>query len=369
MHLDFERVKREIGIPQIFEKFGIEFRERNGRIRIACPLPDHRHNEIKPNTEGFVADCRKGTWQWVCFSAEDHNVSKPLGGSVIELVMRLAKLESYKHVRLWFLDAFPELGESKPPNQQRRTERDAEPKEKASEDAHQDNHSPARRVNLNLLDLNPPLKPLSWFYNVDQSCRYLLDDRGFTPETIERFGFGLVTRPNTFLSGYVAIPVFLPGQGESENPVAYLGRYAGELNPWPTETPRYRFWKNFPRNEVVFGLRDALRDTGADAPLVVTEGPLSAAMIAQKTGLRSVVATFGAFLSERQSQILRATERDIIWLWDGGTEQATNLALGILCQEFVRVRAINLPHGTNPDELSEGDLLSLLSLREVCHAG
>ena len=58
-------------------------------------------------------------------------------------------------------------------------------------------------------------------------CSYLRE-RGLTAETIQRYGLGLCRRG--VLKGYVAIPVYRWPRAAGENPVAYLGRWPGEID-------------------------------------------------------------------------------------------------------------------------------------------
>lgn len=191
VHLDFDRVKREITIPDVLREFGIldRFTQTNGRLRGQCPIASHVHNPIKPNSQQFVADCRKGIWLFRCFSPECL-----AGGDVTELVKRLASLEDYGHVRLWFLDRFPQLAEKKSERGRNPTTVDNDTK-KASEDVLQDRPSLAIQKSNPIVSLPlPALKPLRWFYNLDQKCDYLLQTRRLKPSTLQRFGIGRCSR-------------------------------------------------------------------------------------------------------------------------------------------------------------------------------
>jgi DNA primase len=166
-------------------------------------------------------------------------------------------------------------------------------------------------------------------------------------------------RRRPYLDGYIAIPIYLPDQPEGQNPVAYLGRFAGEKETWTDETPRYKFPADFPRNEVVYGLREALRDSRDDQPLILVEGAFKCFWLWQEAGLANVVASFGSSLSLRQAELLVATGRPIVLMFDGNARQAMRTAAARLIREtFIRV--VTLAEDQEPDHLSGDGLRRLL---------
>ncbi len=360
VHVDFQTVKARVSIPDALRELDLldQFTVREHSVSGVCPVPTHEHNPVRPNPQQFKADDKKGTWLWKCFSPECG-----LGGDVIELVKQVTGL-SNQHVRLWFWDRFSSRlssdGNDKPKKKAKQKKADTK---KAGERrlGHRDDDSPTSvKATDSVSDEPAVLKPLRWQYQLDVESPYLLEDRKLKPETVERFGIGLCTREKTYLTGYIAIPIFVPGQADDENAVSYVGRFAGEKEEWTEDEPRYKFWSEFPRNAVIYNLRDAIRDSAEQLPLVIVEGPFKCFWLYQKLGLVNVVATFGASLSDEQATLLAETGRPLALMWDGNARQATRLAAAkLIRQSFVRV--VQVDDGVEPDQLKKKQLRQLLS--------
>lgn len=97
-------------------------------------------------------------------------------------------------------------------------------------------------------------------------------------------------------------------------------------------------------------------------PLVVVEGPFTVYHLVQ-CGFSNAVATLGATVSDEQADILAATGRPIILLFDGneaGHAGMRSAAGKLITRTFVRV--VRLPEGKEPDDLSQAELEKLLSV-------
>ncbi len=359
VQVDFQVVKQVVTIPDVLRELDLidQFTVRDHSASGVCPIPTHSHNPVRPNPQQFKADDKKGTWLWKCFSPECG-----LGGDVIELVKQVTGLDN-QHVRLWFWDRFQSrLSGHVSGKPKKRTKPKKSDTKKAGECGlgQKEGHSPTPNATEIVSDEPAVLKPLRWQYQLDVECPYLLEDRKLKPETIGRFEIGLCTRAKTYLTGYIAIPIFVPGQADNENPVSYVGRFAGEKEEWTEDVPRYKFWSEFPRNAVVYNLRDAVRDSSDDAPLVIVEGPFKCFWLYQKLGLTNAVATFGASLSDEQATLLAETGRPLALMWDGNARQAARLAAAkLIRQAFVRV--VQVDDGVEPDQLKRKQLRQLLS--------
>ena len=171
-----------------------------------------------------------------------------------------------------------------------------------------------------------------------------------------RYEIGLCKRG--MLKGYVGIPVWKFPRGDY--PFGYLGRWAGEDDDPDADRPRYKWPKNFPKRDFLYGFEQALEGNPAQ-PLIVVEGPFKVYHLVQR-GFSSTVAIFGSFLSDAQTQLLINTGGAIVLMFDGDDAGLTGMrqaAAKLITAGFVRV--IKLPEGQEPDQLPDEQLASLLS--------
>jgi hypothetical protein len=181
-----------------------------------------------------------------------------------------------------------------------------------------------------------------------------LASRGINEETARRYGLGLCRKG--ILAGYVAIPIYRwPKEAADEHAVAYLGRWPGDDYDADAGRPRYKVPGEFETSRVLFGVEQALADGAPSRPLLVTEGPLKAIWLSQR-GFSSV-ASFTASISDEQAAILRKTGRSIVLAFDGNEAgyNGMRIAAGrLITEQFVR--AVKLPEGVEPDQLSPVEL-------------
>ncbi|MDB5341990.1 MAG: primase [Schlesneria sp.] len=359
-YVSFAEIKQRVPIPDVLAVLGLadRFTRKKGTLTGVCPLPNHQHGP-SPNSEPFKINQRDGLWLWHCFGDCQR------GGDVIEFVKAMTGFDN-SHVRFWFAEHFPDRLTLQQP---RRTEREtsetseAPAKEKAPATPGKENSQEAptaSAANQTIPNDTSPLKPLRFILNLNPDVPYLFE-RGLKPETIRRFGIGLCRKG--LLAGYVAIPVYdyprLPGT----NPVGYLGRWPGEpadARGDETGPLRYKFPENFPRNRVVYGLAEALHGTEG-RPLIIVEGPFKVYHLFQ-SGFPNTGATFGASVSDEQIEILAATRRPLILMFDGDEAGQTGMrsaAERLISRALVRV--VKLESGRHPDDLSRSELEKVLS--------
>lgn len=355
-YVSFAEVKQKVPIPDALRVLGVaeQFTNKKGTLTGVCPLPGHQHGP-SPNAEQFKINFKSGVWLWHCFGDCQR------GGDVIELVKAMTGYDN-QHVRFWFAEHFADrltLGKSKPASGEASQASETPPKEMAPATSGKENSRGTTSVKseTTVPTSASPLKPLRFFLNLDPNVPYLVQ-RGLKPETIRRFGLGLCKRG--MLAGYVAIPLFAYPQPEGANPVGYLGRWPGEPAVGSEDNPpRYKFPPDFPRNQLIYGLSEALQGTDG-RPLVVVEGPFKVYHLFQ-AGFPNTVATFGAAVSDEQVAILAATGRPLILMFDGneaGQSGMTSAVARLATQALVR--AIKLPDGVEPDHLSRNELQKLL---------
>lgn len=339
-YVAFQEVKIKVSIPDALQALGIAdgFSQKNGSLTGVCPLPSHQHGP-HPNPEQFKVRQKDGVWLWHCFGDCQR------GGDIIELVKEITGHDN-AHVRFWFADHFGDRLTARKPSQPRsRT-----PTQKSEPIETENSPVPDASTAPNS---PPPLKPLSFFLNLDSAVPYL-EQRGLKTETIQHFGLGLCRKG--VLAGYIAIPIYGHPRDPNDNPLGYVGRWTG--NP-PDSVPRYKFPNEFPRNRVIYGLSEALKGTEG-LPLIVVEGPFKVFHLFQ-SGFPNCVATFGASVSDEQIEILIATGRPIISLFDGdeaGQSGMDSLSKRMFCRTFLRT--VRLPTEKGPDDLSPSELHALL---------
>jgi DNA primase len=336
-YVNFQEVKDKVPIPEALEKLGLadQFKRKGDVLTGLCPLAGHVHGP-KPNEQQFKINKKGETWLWHCFG--DCN----RGGDVIELV-KLVKGFDNAHVRFWFAEHFGDRLSLK-----RDKEKVGEPEPKASPATTQTTASEAKQ--------DTSLKPLRFYLNLDISgAMPYLQSRGVSEQTARRYRVGLCGKG--VLAGYLAMPIYRwPKEKDDENPVGYVGRWPGDDFDAEAGRPRYKVPSEFETSRVVFGLPQALAEGNQSLPLLAVEGPLKAMWLCEH-GYPNTVSSFTASISEEQAAILLKTGRPIVLAFDGneaGYNGMRAAAGRLITGSFVRV--VKLPAGSEPDQLSAGEL-------------
>ena len=148
----------------------------------------------------------------------------------------------------------------------------------------------------------------------------------------------------------VVFPIVEP----SGRVIGFGGRLLGE-GPADPRTPKYL---NSPETQVykkgraLFGLAHALDALRAAGRAIVVEGYFDVLAL-HAAGLREVVAPCGTALTADHARRLRRYVREVVLLFDGDEAgvRAAERALPTLLAEGLRVRAVFLPPGEDPDTL------------------
>lgn len=209
-------------------------------------------------------------------------------------------------------------------------------------------------------------------------ARAYLERRGFSPENIRAFGFGLTPlegyglvrhlrakghrdqemvecslatasardgRPYDFLRHRVTIPIRDP-QGRL---IAFGGRSLGD------EQPKYKNSTNtklFDKSHTLFGLDSARRAMREKGRAIVVEGYMDALQLWQQ-GYPEAVACLGTAFTEAHLRHLKHATSLVILLFDGdgAGRKATLAAVNVaLTAPEVQVRAVALTDGLDPDD-------------------
>ena len=198
--------------------------------------------------------------------------------------------------------------------------------------------------------VNPPLG--FELKDLDAEHPYLLG-RGFTPETIRRFGLGFCLRG--LLKDRVAIPL----HDVAGTLVGYAGRVVDDA-AITEDNPRYRFPGARERDGTVYEFRKTLflyNGFRLKAPvddLIVVEG-FTGVWWLHQNGLPTVVATMGVDCSEKQAELIVSLVKPKGRVWiapDGdkaGERHAQTLLSLISPHRFVRW--VKLDEGRQPTDL------------------
>jgi DNA primase len=196
---------------------------------------------------------------------------------------------------------------------------------------------------------------------LDQTHPYLRS-RGFTPETIARFGLGFCSRGS--LKDRVAIPL----HDHKGKLVGYAGRVVDDA-AISEDNPRYRFPGKRERNGVLYEFRKTQflyngyrMETPVD-DLIVVEGFMSVWWLHQN-GLTQVVATMGADCSDRQAELVVSlvNPNGRVWLMPDGDDAGERFAAAFLTRVAPDrfTRWVKLEAGRQPTDYTGEELNRML---------
>ena len=307
--LDFQHLKRQVGIGQILSAYGLDTRlKRTGdTLRGPCPL----HGGDNPTA--FSVNLRRDLWR--CFTGECG------AGDVVELVRRIERCsypQAARHLqRIAGTQTPPPLTVTTHPTTAPRT---------------------------------PAFRPFRRRIPLDPRVPFLQRDKGISITTAARFEAGRAER-SAMLRGTVAVRLHdLHGR-----PLGYCGR---RLDP---ETARrqgkWRFPAAFPKAEMLCNAHRALpaRCSG----IVVVECPWAVLRLAQ-AGVPGAVALLGTAISPVQQRWL-AKAQNILLLLDGDTAgRSATTRIAAQLRRHTVVNAHRLTDSHEPEDLPDTELPELV---------
>jgi DNA primase len=311
--VDFQKIKSEIPLGLVLQRYGVSLRSASGELRGHCPLPTHTSRDSR---DSFSVNVARNVWCCQSLSCSDARQGH-LGGTVLDLVSNMERCsirEAAIHLKDWFggLDFEPARAERK--------------------------LYPTPQPNLPLRFQLP---------NIDHMHAYL-ETRGITAATARSLGIGYYAGPGT-MHGRVVIPV----RNVTNELVGYAGR---SING---EEPKYLFPAEFHKSQELFHLNRA-RLAGSDCAIVV-EGFFDAATVRQ-AGYRNVVALMGSSLSDTQAWLLQKHFRRAVLMLDGDAagQRATTVIADRLGSKM-EISAVILPADRQPDQLGSREIRDLVS--------
>jgi DNA primase len=337
--IDFKTLRAELRFEAVLRHYGVEVKRKGDQHHGFCPLPNHQGQKNSPS---FSAHLGKGIFQ--CFGCGAK-------GNIIDFAVLMEKLdpESGADVRRAALILQERFSVRTPGKPKKHV---AEQPELRKPEAVQ----PAGKVVVNA-PLDFELKRL------DPDHPYL-DTRGFSKETIVRFGLGYCAKG--LLAGRIAIPLHSP-DGKL---LGYAGRVVdnSKIND---DNPRYKFPPKREREGVTYEFHKLLmlyNSHRLKAPvesLAIVEGFASVWWLTQM-GCPNAVALMGWTMSLEQARIvtdLVPTSGRVFVITDGD-ESGDRCAQSVFEQiaPFRFLKWLKLDEGKQPTDYPGGWLRTQLGV-------
>jgi DNA primase len=327
--VDFKEIKQRVSMEAVLAHLNVKTRRVNQHsLRGTCPLPTHSSDRSK---ESFIVQTEKNIW--VCQSSSCVAGRKgKKGGNILDFVS-VMKSCSIRDAALILRDAFPIAPNSTSPtiSNERAEKENRAPEETCADDSHKN-------------------KPLTFtLANVDHAHSYLRA-RGISDDTAKTFSVGFFSGRGSMI-GRVVVPI----HNAIGQLVAYAGRSVDDAEP------KYKLPTGFTKSAEVFNLHRVIASPEtARERVIVCEGFFDCMKVHQ-AGIGAVVALMGSSMSEAQENVLGKFARVILFLdGDEAGREATRLIVSRLAHRTF-VRAIDLPDGKQPDQLSSEEIQAVLA--------
>jgi DNA primase len=312
--LDFKSIKCTVRLESVLRHYRVELRPSGkNQYRGCCPI---HHGDGR---DAFHVNLVRDVFH--CFSCD-------AGGTVLDFVAAMEGCSLFEAARrIELITSSPDLLKSAPDGKVLVTKR--------------------RRV-------SSPLKFA--LTGIDYSHPYLAE-RGIAEETAIEFGVGFYPGPG-LMHRRLVIPIHNAG-GEL---IAYCGRSVDQTQP------RYRLPPAFTKSEILFNMHRAA--ARGEKSVVVVEGFFDCMKVHQAS-VRSVVGLMGSALYEPQRQALLERFSRVILMMDGDpTGRKATMLIAQKLRPHCAVRAILLPDGVQPDQLTAKDIGNLhSSANDDCQFG
>jgi DNA primase len=332
--IDFKELRAKLSFEQVLQHYKVEVKAKGSQHHGFCPFPKH---EGKRNSPSFSASLEKKIFQ--CFGCGAK-------GNILDfaVLMEGGTLGDGDALRKTALGLEAKFGLGKQSNAPR-------PKQVAP--------PPAPRTSTKTVvnaKLDFELKTLDFGHPY-------LRGRGFTNETIQRFGLGYCSKG--YLEGRIAVPL----HDHAGNLVGYAGRIVDDALI-DEENPRYKFPGHrehkgvsyeFRKSEFLYGgylIKKPVDD------LAVVEGFPSVWWL-QQHAIQNVVALMGWSCSESQSRLVTSLTKPNgrVWLLSDGDDAGNRCAESVLplVAQHRLVRWIKLDEGKQPTDYQAAQLRSFLN--------
>lgn len=340
--INFRELRKQVDFETVMRFYGIEVKRKKQDQHLGfCPLPGHKG---KKNSASFSVNLAKGIFQ--CFGCG-------ATGNVLDFVCRMEGLSpsNPQEVRKAAILIQEQIMAGSTPA--------PEPKKGADKPK---TKTPAA---ASAVLINAPLD--FQLKGLDPTHPYLRE-RGWSDETIERFGLGYCAR------GLMQERIVFPIHNSTGKLVGYAGRVVDDA-AISEENPKYRFPGERERDGVTLEFRKSLllynhhRIATPVADLVVVEGFASVCHLYQHEHA-NVVAVMGASCSDEQAEMiveLVIQEGGRVWILTDGDDAGERCATDILTKVSPHrfCRWVKLDDGVQPTDLSALQLSFLFHPKEV----
>lgn len=357
--IDFKQLRQRLKLADVLRHYRIELKTSGTRATGLCPLPSHPKRGSGKRTASFSVNLDRGLWN--CFGCK-------AGGNVLDLAIRMegkdpgkpddVRAVALKLAHTFSIDAgdreYSATASKQPQARQSRTNTTDASENGSSRVAKAPAPSPSVPVIVNA-PLDFELKQL------DPVHPYLLD-RGFTPETIERFGLGFCARG--LLKDRIAIPL----HNSAGQLLGYAGRIVDDiliddqqpkyLLPGPRERDGKRY--ELHKSELLYNHHRVGRVVDT---LIVVEGFPSVWWLDQH-GHGNVVALMGSSCSDAQASLIAELLSDTgtLTVLTDGDDPGRHCAgeLFVKLGHRLALRYAQLDEGEQPTDLDADALSGLL---------
>ena len=334
-----EELRARVSLEEVVSEY-VPLKQKGRRFWGCCPF----HNEKTPS---FSVDSESQLYY--CFGCHK-------GGTVINFVMDMERMEFMDAVRLLAERAHMELPERGAQPGEARVSRDER------ERMYEANRLAARYYH-DLLWTEEGAQALNYLYGRglnDSDIRRFglgaspkgwdgllrhLEEQGVEPELMEKAGLVVRRDKGVFdmFRGRVMFPI-INAQGRV---LGFGGRAMGDAQPKylnTAETPIFN------KRMGLYALNFAQKERSV-GHLVLVEGYMDTVSL-RKYGVKGVVATLGTALTEDQARLMKRYAPEVWISYDGDAagQKAALRALDILDAQSIPARVIDYPEGMDPDD-------------------
>ncbi|MEM6820338.1 MAG: hypothetical protein AAF558_00155 [Verrucomicrobiota bacterium] len=345
--IDYKELKRRVPISKLLNLHQVSLDQRGDNLVGKCPIPCPNQDNCT-EVDNFSASVSKNCWRCLTDSSS---------GNVISLHALMTGRDpendkAFREAALELHEKFPRDGESAP--------NPVEVTEALDEKAMPERDWFSRPSEKEIPDETN--QPLSFALQLKSDVPFLLEDKRFSPETIEEFGLGWCAKG--MFAGRIVVPIH-NSEGEL---VGYAGRGVKENDV--QKRGKWLFPKGFRKSHELFNQHRLDDDDVKETGVVVTTGFWSAIRLSE-IGVPAV-SLMGNSLSDLQCQLISERTGKVWLMMDRCDLSKSNLPL--IAARLARhafVRFLAYPEESlarQPEDLTTSQLYSALPEELLRHS-
>jgi DNA primase len=301
---DFKYLKTKVSIDQVLAAYSLDSKLRRQNHTLVGPCPIHGGD----NHTAFRVDLNSGRWH--CFTSCG-------GGDIVDLIRHIERCS--------FAEAARQLSSLI------------------------DSPTPS---SLTSTPQPSTFTPFVSYIPLRPRVSFLQEVKKISVQTALHYETG-TTNKSHFLRNTVAVRL----HDLSGNPLGYCGRNLDQVNI--LAFGKWRFPKGFPKNNILYNAHRAL--PYLNQGIVVVECPWAVMRLGQ-AGINNAVALLGTSISPIQAAWLAQAPAILLMLdGDQAGRKAASAIAGTLNHK-TKVYTHHLPENMEPEDLSDENLLSLVSI-------